>query len=440
MPVTTESPVKAAIPQSFASLRSPREEKAPIQRKEQVEYNPADHVQDKEKPAVESALIEALRKRAGEPKVEASPVETKPAEEAPATEAPAPTKFVAADDPQADAMAKPVDPAADSSKPPPKAAQLREAYDKLKEDFSKAAAEGELTKKELASFRSKATEYESQIKALEPLKPRIEEYEKKLAEYDEKLRIVDYIHHPEFHESYVKPLAEAVKNAHAVVKEMVVENPDGTRRLGNEQDFSAILAAPNRTEAHRIAKELFGELGQSVVGFKDQVNIAQRRREAALQESSLKSQEWAKAAAERQHAEATRFRETFQRTKDELAEKYAPIYKPDLNDKEIADTYQRGVEIVNAVMERDPSASNESFVQDLARVYHRAATNPVLLLKNQRLQLKIEMLESKLSKFEKSEPSSEGRKESNGNVELHESADPRIELRKRIEAVANRKP
>lgn len=461
MPPVAEPPIKSAtrpaapaIPQSFANLRPPHEERAPS--KEPAEYNIADHPPEK-KSTVENDLTEALRKVAGSPKAEVKAKEatneTDPSDEtsskaetSPATPAtpPSPPKFIAADDPLAESLAKVAEtkPAAlDPEKPTPKAAQLREHYEKLKEDFAKAAAEGEVTKKELITFQKRAKEYEDQLKALEPLKPRIKEYEDKLAQYDERLRIIDYVQHPEFHEKYVKPVSEALSNAHSIVKEMVVENSDGTQRLGNEQDFAAVLAAPNLSEATKVAKQLFGpDLAQTAITHRTQVLTAERRRVEAVKEAGLKSQEFAKTANERQHAEAVKFRETFQRTSDELAEKYAPIYKPDTSDKEITETYQRGLEIVNAVMERDPATPNDEFIQNLARVKHRAANFPVMLLKNQRLQQQIESLTAKLSKYEKSEPGTEGRKNGDGNSEVTASEDPRVELRKRLEAVANRKP
>jgi hypothetical protein len=454
-PTTAPPARKPTIPQSFASLRPPREGDRTAT-KEPAEYNLADHPPEKGGDAVKpgnSEITEALNKAAGV-KVTVAAEEPKQDVVTPATTSPTPkpTKFIALDDPLAEELAAQAkveeskattaaDPAIDTAKPPPKAAQLREAYDTLKADFAKAAAEGEVTRKELTEFRKKATAYEDQLKALEPLKPRIKEYEDKLAQYDERLRIIDYVQHPEFHEKYVKPVSEALANAHSIVKEMVVENSDGTQRLGNEQDFAAVLAAPNLSEATKVAKELFGpDLAQTAITHRTQVLTAERRRQEAVKDAGLKSQEFAKTAAERQHAEAMKFRESFQRTKEELAEKYAPIYKPDLNDKEIADTYQRGVEMVNAVMERDPATPNEVFVQSLARVYHRAANAPVLLLKNQRLQQEITALQEKLAAYEKSSPGAEGRKNGEGNAEVTASEDPRAELRRRLEAVANRKP
>jgi hypothetical protein len=449
-PAPAPAPARPSIPQSFASARPPKAGDIPP-RREPAEYNLSEHPpgggggeQPVPSPTAGNAeLTAALRKTAGEPKEK---VVAEQVDEPPATPAakPATKPFVAADDPLAESIA-----AAEAAKPaeevilkaPPKAAQLREAYEELKVNFSKAAAEGDVTRKELAEFRKKAQLYEDQIKSLEPLKPRIEEYEKRIAQYDERLKLIDYTQHPEFHEKFVKPVSEALQNAHAIVKEMVVESSDGTQRLGNEQDFAAVLAAPNLSEATRVAKELFGpDLAQTAIAHRTQVLTAERRRQEAVKDAGLKSQEFAKTVNERQHAEAVKFRESFQRASDELADKYAPIYKVDVADKEASDTYQRGLEIVNAAMERDPSTTNDEFIQTLARVRHRAASFPVMLLKNQRLQTEVETLKSKLAAYEKSSPETNGRGESNGNSEVAANEDPRAELRRRLTAVANRKP
>lgn len=222
---------------------------------------------------------------------------------------------------------------------------------------------------------------------------------------------------------------------------MVVEQSDGSQRLGNEQDFAAVLAAPNLSEATKVAKQLFGsDLAQTAIAHRTQVLTAERRHQEARKDAVLKSQEFAKTVGERQHAEAVKFRETFQRVSDELAEKYAPIYKPDSADKEISTTYQRGLDLANSVMERDPSTTNDEFIANLARVKHRAASFPVQLLKNQRLQQQIDTLQAKLTKYEKSEPNVEARKESDGNAGAKENEDPNARLRRRLEATANRKP
>jgi hypothetical protein len=429
MLTTAEPPVVPDIAQSLDGFRTKLQGRSSTQ--EPAERPPAEK---KTTPVPEVAGAKSPA-----PETKSEPAEAKSAE----PEAKAAPKFVAADDPLAEASAKATP--ADPEKPvelekAPKAAQLREAYDKLKEDFSKAAADGEVTRKELAAFQKRAKEYEDQFKALEPLKPRIKEYEDRLAQYDERLRMIDYVQHPEFHEKFVKPVSDALAGAHAIVKEMVVEQSDGTQRLGNEQDFAAVLAAPNLSEATKVAKVLFGpDLAQTAITYRTQVLTAERRRVEALKDAGLKSQEFAKVQGERQHAEAVKFRETFQRVSGELADKYAPIYKTDTNDKEASEQYQRGLALANSVIERDPSTPNDEFIQNLARVQHRAASFPVQLLKNQRLQQQIDTLQAKLAKYEKSEPSVESAKESDGDARAKENEDPNARLRRKLEATANRR-
>lgn len=397
------------------------------------EYNPA--LSDtKPSGAPNPALTEALQKLAGN-----APGAI------PASEPPKPT----AEKPKPPQQWKPPDeepePAKAEDKPKieePKGKgvdQLREAYEKLKADFATKAAEGDLTKKELESYRGKAAGYETKLKSLESIEPKLADVEKRLNETSERLRIVDYTQHPEFHEKYVKPLADAIGSAHEIVKEMTIENSDGTSRQATESDFDMVLRTPNLTEATKLAKELFGpDLFNIITSHREAVLKAERSRSSAAREASARSAQWQKEQGQRAAEHQIRVRNALENAIKDQRDKYPTIYAPDEKDTEERETFERGAQMADRVIFGAADATPEEIITETARIRNRAAAVPMLLLRNQRQTARIAELEAKLAKFEKSKPNVEGRGQSNGNS-TGQSKDLREESRSKLQAIADRR-
>ena len=335
---------------------------------------------------------------------------------APDDDKPAPhVKFISADD-QEPAPAKapstvPGEPPAEVVKNAP--AQLREAYERLKADFTTRATEGDLTKKQLAEFQAKSKSYEDRIKSLESAEGRAKELEKQLLTYDEQLRISNYLQHPEFHEKFVKPVAEAVQSGNAMVKEIMVQ---GENRLGNEEDFAAVLSQPNNTLAMDKAVELFGErMGVSVFDEARRVKRLQQEQARAVKESGVRSMEWLKTQQESQAKARSEARQTFDRVADSLAEKYPQLYRAPEGDKDAAAARKSGEELARLALDGQPEGmTTEQYLQAIAKVYHRAASFPMRELAISRLQSELEATKAKLAAYEKSSPDADSRKSAAG--------------------------
>lgn len=307
-----------------------------------------------EHPAAPSAprnpdLAAALSRRAGvapgkEPPKPASEPKVVPAQPPRPAEAPAPppsaddkpaphVKFIAADDREPDAKAStatpvaPAEPTEDALRQAP--AKLREAYERLKSDFAERAREGEVTRKQLTEFQAKAKGYEDRIKALESVEGRAKELEKQALALDEQLRIANYTQHPEFHEKYVKPVAEAMQSAIATVKDLLVTEADGSVRAGTDSDFHEVLGQPNTTLAVRKAKELFGdEFATLVVEERKRVRAAQETQARAVKDAGLRSAEWLKARQDAEAANRSRTREALEAQIKAQADRYPSLYTP----------------------------------------------------------------------------------------------------------------
>ncbi len=296
-------------------------------------------------------------------------------------------------------------------------AQLREAYERLKTDFAQRATEGDLTKKELATFRAKATSYEDRIKVLEGADERAKALEKEVLTKDELIRVTAYTQSDEYHNTYEKPVAEATQSAYSLVKDLLVTGEDGQMRTGTPQDFQTVLGQPNHTLAMAKAKELFGDdFGNQVFQATIEVRKALGKRAKALEEAGARSLEYAKSQSERAASSRAQAREAFDRAATELDTKYPGLYTAAPEDTEAKAARAKGEELARMVIVDGKPADmpGERFLSEAAKVYHRAAAWPKDQLAISRLQTELAETKSRLAEYERSSPGVASRQQPGG--------------------------
>lgn len=341
---------------------------------------------------------------------------------APATDAKPAAKFAVPDETPPAATPPP---AAASDEPPPEilksaSAQLKEVYEKVKAQRDEIMRERDLTKKEAVEYRTRLKTFEDRIKSLEGADSRAKDLEQRLLANEEKLRISAYTQTDEFHTQYVKPVAEATQNAHALVKELLVTTEDGSQRMGSIEDFYAVLGQPNHTTAKAKARALFGEdFATEVFEAARRVREAQQRQSKAVESAALKSQEWLKAQSEREATQRTQLAGMFQSAISALAEKHPGLYTPAEKDEEAAAARAKGEEIANLILHGRPETMPmEEFVATASKAYQRAASWPLKELAIHRLTQELEATKAKLAAYEKSSPDTDSVKRPGGITEI----------------------
>lgn len=325
------------------------------------------------------------------------------------------TKFTPSDErqPSPEPAAKPAEPAKPAATEQPTQppddkqlsgpAQLRAAYENVKAERDKILNERDLTRKESAEYRAKLEGLEKRIETLTTVEGRAKEMEKQLLAKDERLRILDYTHHEEFHDKYIKPYADAIEEGVSLVKDLMV---DSEGRMGNEQDFQKVLSMPNVKLADEKAVELFGErMASSVVEAYRTVKRLSQAHQNALRDAAINSEKWQKERMEREAQERVAVRTEFERQLTDLATRYPTSYKPAEGDNEAAAARAEGERLATIVI--DGNVNNEApdvFLGKVAKVFHRAASWPMQELQLQRAQERISALETKLKQYEASEP------------------------------------
>lgn len=293
---------------------------------------------------------------------------------------------------------------------------LREAHEKLLSRMREMEAGDSTTKKSLAeatataaTFKSQIDKYEKEI--AEDYKPRVQrlsEVEKALQDREEKLRVRDWTSSSEFHDKFVKPLAQVAKEAEDLMTELVVEE-DGTPRQATTKDFEAVLAAPSLNEAARIARSKFGDdVYQSVVNMRSRIQSLQRSRRGEMEQAAARSEEWVKENQSKAAQSRQQLRDTLMSESQKLIEANPDIFKIG-EDKELNEALNEGFRLADLSINGDPNLTPTQFMGVVAKARTGIAKASVLEKVNARLSKEVGELKGLLKAYQNSEPNVEPR-------------------------------
>lgn len=300
---------------------------------------------------------------------------------------------------------------------PPKAASLREAYDKLKQ--------------ERAELDRKLSEYQEKEKAWKPNEDREKEYtakltaaEKRAQELEEAVKFSDYSRSTEYQEQFVKPFNEAYERGQKLAAQYNITDGDGNTRKATAEDFNAIMAISDPDTAAAKIEELFGTgvKASAILNARDSVLAKFEARNNALNEWKTKGGEREKIRTQQQEAFQKELVKDWGDSVRSGQEGAPEIFRPVEGDNEGNDILERGYRLADLAFGALPAAEFEKlpdFVKkDLkdgqlhpkARVrLHAAIRNKAgafdrVRLQNKQLSAKVKELQAKVDGYKKSEP------------------------------------
>ena len=293
----------------------------------------------------------------------------------------------------------------------------------------------------LDSLKSKVTTYETEIeKSYKPQVQKLAEMEKRLAEREEQLRVKDFTSSQEWHEKYVRPVAEAVTEAESLMSELLVTDSDGNQREATKQDFEAVLAQRTTTQAAEKAEELFGpRMFQTVVNLRARVITAKRAQQAAFERGAIESAEHAKFQQQSLAQQQQRMKDMLLSESKKLVES-DDVFKVEEGDTEAHQALSDGWKLADASMTGDPSMTPEQFIGVVAKARTNIAKANVLNVSNSRLRKENEALKTELAAYRKSEPEVRGTSrvaEINGKPAPGSSAEAKAQMLAAAVAMAN---
>jgi hypothetical protein len=218
-----------------------------------------------------------------------------------------------ADTPPADpAAGDPATPTADPKKPKPNPWKLYEA-----EKAARAKVE---------------QEFQEHRKNLLPENDRTaltkerDEARKRNAELEDHIRFVDYQKSGEFQEKYSKPLESAWSRAVEELSEISITDPSTNQpRPVTAQDIYELVHLP-LDKAREIAKEVFGEFADDVMGHRKEIKGLLKKQQEALEEAK-------KTGADRQRQEQEKISAAQKAVSDEIKTQFHTYANEALGDK-----------------------------------------------------------------------------------------------------------
>lgn len=304
----------------------------------------------------------------------------------------------------------------------------------LRQAWKEAVKREKTWKKEQAEVSKRIEEAEARLKgydpkAVEATSEELQASRTRLAELEEKVRGLDYTHHPEFHEKHIKPLAQALEVAYSNLDGVTILDGD-VERPATKADFDAFVHAD--TNVLKQA-EKFGILAPIMVQHRNTIRQLNRARSEAITNAAKLAEESQKKALVAQQERATRFQSIAKQRAEELESKFPEVYKAREGDEEGNSYLSKGRELVGLLDE--PSITDEDRVKVATEVRHRAAAFSRVLLDLKRTQTALDAANKKLSSYEKSEPG-EGVGAANGTPKPDASASPMDRALKGLEALA----
>lgn len=343
---------------------------------------------------------------------------------------------------------EPVKPAATPAQEPAKGKKegieaVREALERAQKRASELEGSLTATAKEkadafakLAELESKAAKYESDIeKEYKPRLVKLEQVEKEMQRTREILKIKAYQETDEFHNQFVKPLADTRLEVAELLGELIVSDGEN-QRAATVQDFDEILAAKSLNEAAVIARQKFGpDISQQVVNYRTKIRSLERSRQEAVKNAALRAEEYEKQTQEQHHRANQAFRERLLSEANKLISTDDLLAVPD-DDAELRNSLIEGQTLADRLLNGDQNLTPEQFVTEIAKGRKAIVGGKVLQTKLARANAQIATLQDQLKAYQASEPEVRARNGGGGGPAVTNSQEARNTLLAAAQAAA----
>lgn len=335
-----------------------------------------------------------------------APTQSTTQETAPvATQEQAPAKSAVLDeipDYKTKPVEKPTAPVVDEEFKNPK--ELRSAYQARKAELEAARKEIEMAKAGIEEAkRLGATEAEARFKA------DLEAAKKELSELNEKLKYTDFKSSKEYSERYQLPLQKAWESALADIKDVTVQNEDGTESPATAEHIIMLAKMP-ALQAAKKATEWFGAAATEIMAHRRTILDLNQKSEQAINDWKTKGAEIAANNEREANERQSRMVEQFDTGIKSLRESAPHIFGPP-DDKEALSYFTKGEATVNLALRGEgmpPGLTPEQQAQKRIEAQSIIAAKSIALgpaiYKLNKYEARIKELESELNGYKNSTP------------------------------------
>lgn len=302
---------------------------------------------------------------------------------------------------------------------PVKAADLRKAYEesqrKIREELSPKVAKLESRIRELET--AKPAE-------LEPLQAKLTTLEKRNAELEQQVEFLDYQKSPKFQKEYWEPYVAKYNEALNELRQVEVEQADGTLRRGTEDDLLELWNLESGALRKR-ANALFGDSADDIVPIIKEVQRLGRAQSKALADAEKNTQERINARKAEAITDQTERANRWNEANKNLAEKYPTYFKTKEGDVEGNKRFAAGEALTALLFNVKPLTDEEikllptSFQADIqahgklkpenivrmhALIKNKAANHDRLAFWLKQTRAELKEAKAALKEYEQSEP------------------------------------
>lgn len=279
--------------------------------------------------------------------------------------------------------------------------ELRNAYKETLKRERALTAERETLSKRVSEFETKLKN--GDVEQVKALNTELETLRKDRESLLTRVKALDFTQHPEFHDKFVKPLANELGKAYAFVKELKLnDDATGQQRAATENDFRQLLGLPAQ-EAGELAEKLFGRYASTrVLNHRDKVIELKTAENEARANAATLSEE----SHQRQSVESTQAHQkqlaVYQARRTEIETKHADLFKAKEHDTEALKVLESGRQLAQLL--EDESIDIESRTKIGTDLRMRGEAFGHVVLQRNRAQTQLAEALKKLEAYERSAP------------------------------------
>ena len=261
---------------------------------------------------------------------------------------------------------------------------------------------------EISSLQSKIAEMEKRKYLTSEQEQQQQRREQRLAQLEAETYAQDYSKSPEFETKYKAAWNKRYAEVAEEVKILSAKTEDGETRQATLADWQKVLNAPNRTEARRLARDIFGDDADAIIehrnalkGIEDQANteIDTRRKNWNDEKNKWEAQQQG-VTQEWQHA-----RSTFDQA---IAEKYPEYFGPDPAHPEFAEALNKGLAFVDTSLQQAATLPPQEHAARVSLIRMWAGAFPRLVAQVKDMQTQLTAKDAEIAKYRKSDPGGGG--------------------------------
>jgi hypothetical protein len=269
-------------------------------------------------------------------------------------------------------------------------------------------------KKQNAQLQAEIAEFRTSMKPGELPKEHQEKFaaiEARNKELEDEIRHVNYSKSKEFVETYQRPYEEAWTRAVEDLKELTIQNEDGTARVATAHDLIALANMP-LGQARQTAKEWFGDSADDVMAHRRVIRDLSEKQTKALEESKTKGgerdQQRTAEMQAKQKARAEEAAKVWHAVNEEAVSKYEYL-RPVEGETDRNEKLEKAKAFVDQTMKQSVAQAKtqeerDQILKQHAAVRNRAIGFSVLKHENVGLRAKVAELEKAIAEFQGSEP------------------------------------